>query len=399
MTVTRFCERLGIPCSSWYRWRAAGTATRGPWPTPAQDRVETDAKTLAGDWDGWGHRKLAELKRVGIDDVEAGPVSDSTMFRVLARNGLCLPANYTSEVRQLAGIREETFISPPRRRNRLWQADFSEYETSAAGVWNLGGVVDYWAKINLACEVTAGKTTRDAIVFFEAALAEVETLLGVSWVEDLTDLDTGEIGTLRIVTDNGSCFKSGGFAAWVASKRHIVHVRTRKKAPWTNGAIERFFGAIKYEHLYRRDIGDGLSLAAEVDAYRSIYNTIRPHETINMKRPLDHYRKSPKPNHPDPNLSQILDTGQVGCFVWSCAWCWAGCWLVAPMMQIPGPRLGRQSRRWPRPSWLARQPHLSYPRQEPHPRLCWFLTLRSWCLAGVVSWFSTDWGVWSGRSR
>ena len=300
MTVTRFCERLGIPRSSWYRWRTAGTGTKGPWPTPAQDQVEVDAKTLAGDWDGWGHRKLAELKRVGIDDVAAGEVSDSTMFRVLDRNGLCLPANYTSEVRILAGIRKETFIDPPTRRNRLWQADFSEYETSAAGVWNLGGVVDYWAKVNLACKATVRKTTRDAVVSFEAALAETEALLGVSWIEDLTDPDTGEIGELRIVTDNGSCFKSAGFAAWVASKRHIVHIRTRNKAPWTNGVIERFFGAIKYEHLYRREIGDGLALAAEVDSYRKVYNTIRPHEAITMKRPLDRYQQAPKPNHPNP---------------------------------------------------------------------------------------------------
>lgn len=300
MTVTRFCERLGIPRSSWYRWRQAGTGVKGPWPTPAQDVVESDAKTLAGDWDGWGHRKLAELKRVGIDQIAAGEVSDSTMYRVLARNGLSLPTNYTREVRLLAGIRKETFIDPPERRNRLWQADFSEYETSAAGTWNLGGVVDYWAKVNLACEVTIRKTTKDAIVFFEAALAEVETLGGVSWIEDLTDPDTGDIAKLRIVTDNGSCFKSGGFASWIASKRHIVHIRTRKKAPWTNGMIERFFGAIKYERLYRREIGDGLTLAAEVAAYRTIYNTIRPHEAIAMSRPIDRYQQTPKPNRSDP---------------------------------------------------------------------------------------------------
>lgn len=300
MTVTRFCEQLGIPRSSWYRWRSAGTGTKGPWPTPAQDGIEADAKTLAGDFDGWGHRKLAELKRVGIDQVNPGEVSDSTMYRVLARNGLCLPANYTAEVRQLAGLRKETFIDPPTRRNRLWQADFSEYETSGAGTWNLGGVVDYWAKVNLACEVTIRKTTKDAIWFFEAALAEVETLLGISWIEDLTDPDTGEIAKLRIVTDNGSCFKSAGFAGWVASKRHIGHVRTRKKAPWTNGVIERFFGAAKYERLYRREITDGLALAAEADDFRNVYNTIRPHETLAMGRPIDRYRQTPKPNPPEP---------------------------------------------------------------------------------------------------
>jgi len=225
-------------------------------------------------WDAWGHRKLAELKRVGIDDVDAGPVSDSTMYRAPRRNGLCLPLGHTSEVRQLAGVRREAFIVPPTRRNRLWQAGFSEFETLGQGVWNLGGVVDYVAKVNLACTVTVTKTTKEAIAFFEAALAEVEVLLGITWIEDLTDPATGEIGKLRIVTDNGPCFKSGGFAAWVASKRHVVHIRTRKKAPWTNGQIERFFGALKYERLYRHDIGDGVALAGHVTDFRTIYNSI-----------------------------------------------------------------------------------------------------------------------------
>jgi len=207
---------------------------------------------------------------------------------------------YTAEVRQAAGVRRQAFIDPPTRRNRLWQADFSEFETLGAGVWNLGGVVDYRANVNPACTVGVTKTTKDAIAFFEAALAEVETLLGVTWIEDLTDPATGEIGTLIIVTDNGPCFKSGGFAAWVASKRQIRHVGTRRKAPWTNGVIERFFGALKYERLYRHDIGDGVDPAAHVASFNTIYNTIRPHEAIGMARPLERYRQTPQPNTPDP---------------------------------------------------------------------------------------------------
>ena len=84
-------------------------------------------------------------------------------------------------------MRREAFIVPPTRRDRLWQADFSEFETAGAGTWNLGGVVDYWAEVNLACTVTVTKTTEDAIAFFEAAPAEVEVLLGVTWTEDPTD--------------------------------------------------------------------------------------------------------------------------------------------------------------------------------------------------------------------
>lgn len=300
MTVVAFCDQLGIPRPTWYRWRAAGSSDKGPWPTPAQDAVEADAKALAAGWDAWGHRKLAELKRVGIDGVTAGAVSDSTMYRALKRNGLCLPAGYTGEVRQLAGARREAFIDPPIRRNRLWQADFSEFATLGQGTWNLGGVVDYWAKVNLACTVTVTKTAKDAIAFFEAALAEVEVLLGVTWVEDLTDPATGEIGTLTVVTDNGPCFKGRDFAAWVASKRHIRHIRTRRKAPWTNGVIERFFGALKYERLYRHDIGDGVALATHTRDFTTIYNSIRPHEAIAMERPLQRYRKPPTTNLPHP---------------------------------------------------------------------------------------------------
>ena len=54
MTVTGFCEVAGIPRATWCRWRRASSAATGPWPTPARDAVEADAKTLAADWEGWG---------------------------------------------------------------------------------------------------------------------------------------------------------------------------------------------------------------------------------------------------------------------------------------------------------------------------------------------------------
>ena len=77
--------------------------------------------------------------------------------------------------------------------------------------------MDWWAKVSLACAVTVTKTTADAIGFLDAALAEVDNLLGIGWAEDLVDPDTGEVGKLRLVTDNGPCFKSARFTAWVAS--------------------------------------------------------------------------------------------------------------------------------------------------------------------------------------
>jgi hypothetical protein len=48
----------------------------------------------------------------------------------------------------------------------------------------------------------------------------------------------------------------------------LRHVRTRVRSPQTNGVIERFFGTLKYEHLYR-----------------DIDNRIRPHQALDERTP------------------------------------------------------------------------------------------------------------------
>jgi transposase InsO family protein len=74
-------------------------------------------------------------------------------------------------------------------------------------------------------------------------------------------------------------------------------VRTRHRAPETNGEVERFFGSLKYEHRYRLEIGNVVGLAAEVEAYRQLYNTVRPHEALDFERPIERYLREPLPPH------------------------------------------------------------------------------------------------------
>ena len=52
-------------------------------------------------------------------------------------------------LQHLAQARRDVFVEPVTRRNRVWQADFSEFETGTEGVWRLGGIVDYAAKVVL----------------------------------------------------------------------------------------------------------------------------------------------------------------------------------------------------------------------------------------------------------
>ena len=102
------------------------------------------------------------------------------------------------------------------------------------------------------------------------------------------------------MTDNGPAMKSVAVARWFAARSHLAHVRTRHRAPSTNGVVERWFGTLKYEHLYRHDIASGIDLADDVTAFTADYNTTRPHQALNQKPLLDAYlqARTLKPNPP-----------------------------------------------------------------------------------------------------
>ena len=277
MTVVRFCARLGIPTSTWYYWRAAhlsGRASRR-WPAPVVDWIEQPVATKAGQHSAWGHRKIWGLIRR-----DGYRVSLSSVKRAMARRELLLPVRYQAERRALAKARRRVFEHPPKRRNRVWQSDFSDIEMPWAQDWQVSGYVDYAAKYCFSAGVYPTETAFDALSSLRSALEEAERVLGHSLLDDCLDPETGEIIPLVIVTDNGSCYKSDAFARFIASRPELYHVRTRIRSPWTNGAIERWFGSLKYEHLYREEIPNGYRLGIETELYRHLYNEVRPHEHL-----------------------------------------------------------------------------------------------------------------------
>lgn len=293
LSVKRITDLLGIPRATWYRHRAkhlAGEPAKGPWPAPVTERIEPLAAKVAEEYPAWGHRKVWAMLR--YDDVHASP---RTVARALARRGLLLPVRYQAERRQLAQARRAVFVDPPRRRNRVWQLDFTEFETTSGGTWRLAGIVDYHAKVNLACPVTATCRAPDAVAALEAARLEAGSLLGRPLLEDLVDVETGELTPIAVVTDNGPAFKAVGFARYITRTPEFTHVRTRHRSPGTNGVIERFFETLKYDDLYRHDITDGDALAGRVSDFRDLYNQIRPHEALGQTRPIDTYLTDPTP--------------------------------------------------------------------------------------------------------
>jgi putative transposase len=308
--VRRFLARLGIPASTWYHWRTGCLRGRPirRWPAPVADAIEAAAAEQAHRWSAWGHRKIwAMLRADGV------AVSRSSVLRALARRNLLLPARYQAERRALAAARRALFVAAPVRRNRVWQTDFTELETTGGGTWRISPVVDYATKACLAAPVSGTTGARDAIAAIKVAIAEAERLLGHSLLADCLDPASGEIFPLTIVTDNGPAYKSTDFLRFIASRPELAHVRTRHHAPETNGVVERFNGSLKYEHLYRLEIPDAIALAAEAEAYRTIYNEIRPHEALDFAtRSVATSRRPTNHTYPAPGVSKNLDAGQAG---------------------------------------------------------------------------------------
>jgi hypothetical protein len=56
-------------------------------------------------------------------------------------------------------------------------------------------------------------------------------------------------------------------------------------------------GSLKYEHLLRLEIPDALELSDASEAYRELYNGIRPHEALALATPLSRYLERPVESH------------------------------------------------------------------------------------------------------
>lgn len=161
------------------RINRAGDPVKEPWPAPKIDRYEALAAKYAQDRPAWGHRKIAALMRA--DGYE---VSDSTIERDLRRRGLLLPVGFRADRRAWSKLRRRVFTNPPTIRNRVWQTDFSEFETTGGGIRRICAVIDYATKYCLAVTVTPTGTAVDAVACVDLAVAEAERVLG--WATSAT---------------------------------------------------------------------------------------------------------------------------------------------------------------------------------------------------------------------
>lgn len=230
-------------------------------------------------------------------------VTNSSVQRALRRRDLLLPQGFRADRKSWAVLRRRVFRDPPTERNRVWQTDFSEFETACGGIWRISAVIDYVSKYCLAITVSPTGRGIDAVRCLQLAIEEAQRVLGLTDLRadrglmDILDANDTVIGQapapIALVSDNGPCYRGKTFQARFAGDDPLLrHVRTRIKSPQTNGVIERFFGTLKYEHLFRGYIGDGDALDMEAHRFRTIYNTVRPHQALNDRTPRQAYLKT-----------------------------------------------------------------------------------------------------------
>lgn len=88
----------------------------------------------------------------------------------------------------------------------------------------------------------------------------------------------------RLLTDNGSAYRSGIFAR-ACRTLTVRHRRTRPYRPQTNGKAERFIQTLLREWAYRHPYVSSLRRTGALTPYLRFYNRRRPHTSLGRRSP------------------------------------------------------------------------------------------------------------------
>jgi len=101
----------------------------------------------------------------------------------------------------------------------------------------------------------------------------------------LTWFKARDVLVQRVMTDNGSCYRSNRFRH--AVKAHGARqIYTRPYRPQTNGKAERFIQTAKREWAYRRAYRTSKIRTQMLPGFLNRYNSRRPHRSLGNATPL-----------------------------------------------------------------------------------------------------------------
>jgi putative transposase len=255
---------LGIPRSTYYRWRRgqpnSGNRKR-PWNriTPEEeDKILTVARESAE----LSSRQLSAW----ITDNEGFAVSESTVYRILRREGLV-----KRQETQLAAAKE--YHNKTTRPHQMWATDASYFRVIGWGYYYLVTVMDDYSRFILAWKLQKDMSANSLIdVIQEAVDATGMTEVPV---EDRT----------KLLSDNGAGYVSRAFRDYL----HLVgigHILAAPFHPQTNGKVERYQQSLKRE-VNQLPYEAPSQLEKAIADFVDYYNHRRYHKALGDVKPAD----------------------------------------------------------------------------------------------------------------
>ena len=119
-------------------------------------------------------------------------------------------------------------------------------------------------------QILPDETKKSATAFLKAAVAYYRNL---------------GITLQRVMTDNGSCYRSKDFAK-ACKQLKLKHIRTKPYTPKTNGKAERFIQTALREWAYARAYQTSDQRARDLPCFLHRYNWHRPHASLKAKTPI-----------------------------------------------------------------------------------------------------------------
>ena len=216
---------LGISKSSYYRWRQGQPYSRNrrrPWNriTPEED---DKVLALAREFPEFSSRQLSTW----ITDHEAFAISESTVYRILRREGLVKH----QETQPMAGKEYHTKTTRP---HQMWATDASYFRVVGWGYYYLVTVMDDYSRFILGWKLQKDMTANSLIEVVQEAI-DFTGMTDIP-VEDRT----------KLLSDNGAGYVSRAFRDYL----HLVginHILSAPFHPQTNGKVERYQQSLKRE--------------------------------------------------------------------------------------------------------------------------------------------------------
>ncbi len=152
----------------------------------------------------------------------------------------------------------------------LGRAEGKRRRRRGVGYWYIHNAVDDHTRLAYS-ELLEDERKETAAAFWHRAAAYF-TAVGIT--------------VRRVLTDNGSCYRSRDFAQALADHQ-ITHKRTRPYRPQTNGKVERFNRTMLQEWAYARRYFNETARSATFTDWVHTYNHHRCHTALHGASPAD----------------------------------------------------------------------------------------------------------------